>query len=204
MQLDNNWSEQEAGMAQLDDIVGSVMKYLKDNGIEGAIILGFTTDNGAENFTWPDGGQTPLPAAGRRSKAASVPMILRWPGKVPAGKWRTALSPGWTGFRRSSQRPAIRTLLRSQAGQAARWPFGASDGYNQMDLITGKGPSARHEIFTSRKALAAVRIDTSSIGSPISRKAGWAARSRWTGQSSPTSASIRTSARVCQMAPMDL
>src|SRR5262249_7662838 len=57
---ENGWTIEEAGMAQLDDIVGSVMKYLKDNGLESNTILAFSTDNGAENFTWPDGGQTPF------------------------------------------------------------------------------------------------------------------------------------------------
>src|SRR5271156_5181234 len=57
---ENGWSIQEAGMAQLDDIVGSVMAYLKANGLDDNTIVVFTTDNGAENFTWPDGGQTPF------------------------------------------------------------------------------------------------------------------------------------------------
>ena len=47
-------------MAQLDDNVGDVMQYLKDNGLDDNTIVVFTTDNGPENFTWPDGGQTPL------------------------------------------------------------------------------------------------------------------------------------------------
>ena len=47
-------------MAQLDDIVGSVMKKLEDMGVADDTILVFTTDNGTENFTWPDGGQTPF------------------------------------------------------------------------------------------------------------------------------------------------
>jgi arylsulfatase A-like enzyme len=47
-------------MAQLDDIVGAVMQKVKDLGIDNDTIIGFTTDNGAENFTWPDGGQTPF------------------------------------------------------------------------------------------------------------------------------------------------
>ena len=51
---------EEAGMAQLDDIVGSVMKYLKDNGLDDNTMIVFTTDNGTENFTWPDGGETPF------------------------------------------------------------------------------------------------------------------------------------------------
>src|SRR6185312_11613207 len=57
---ENGWSVSEAGMAQLDDIVGAVMKYLKDNGLEENTIIAFSTDNGTENFTWPDGGQTPF------------------------------------------------------------------------------------------------------------------------------------------------
>ena len=51
---ENSWSVQEAGFAQLDDIVGSVMKKLKDDGLDNNTIVVFTTDNGAENFTWPD------------------------------------------------------------------------------------------------------------------------------------------------------
>jgi arylsulfatase len=59
-------------MAQLDDIVGSVMKYLKDNGLDSNTIVGFTTDNGAENFTWPDGARRRFrEARAPRSKVAS-------------------------------------------------------------------------------------------------------------------------------------
>lgn len=51
---ENGWSiEEEAGMAQLDDIVGSMMKYLKDNGLDYNPIIVFTTDNGTENSSWP-------------------------------------------------------------------------------------------------------------------------------------------------------
>ena len=70
---ENGWSIQEAGMAQLDDIVGSVMKYLKDNGLEQNTIIGFTTDNGTENFTWPEAARRRSQAArGRQWKAASA------------------------------------------------------------------------------------------------------------------------------------
>src|SRR5580765_2272631 len=56
----NGWTIQEAGMAQLDDDIGIVMKKLKDRGVEEDTIVVFTTDNGTEVFTWPDGGQTPF------------------------------------------------------------------------------------------------------------------------------------------------
>ncbi len=97
---ENGWSIEEAGMAQLDDIVGSVMKYLKDNNLEDNTIVVFTTDNGAENFTWPDGGQTPF--AGGKGTALEggfrVPCILRWPGKVPAGKVENSIFSGLDWF----------------------------------------------------------------------------------------------------------
>jgi arylsulfatase len=99
---ENGWSIQEAGMAQLDDIVGSVMKYLKDNGLDQNTIIGFTTDNGTENFTWPDGGQTPF-AGGKGTVLEGgfrVPMIISWQGKIPAGKVENGIAWGSTGFRR--------------------------------------------------------------------------------------------------------
>ena len=56
----NGWTIHEAGMAQLDDDVGLVMQKLKDMGVDDNTIVVFTTDNGTEAFTWPDGGQTPF------------------------------------------------------------------------------------------------------------------------------------------------
>jgi len=60
MTSENEWSIQEAGMKQFDDIVGSVMQKLEDLGIADNTIIVVTTDNGAETFTWPDGGTTPF------------------------------------------------------------------------------------------------------------------------------------------------
>src|SRR5208283_2592293 len=85
---ENGWTIHEAGMAQLDDIVGAVIQKLKDEGLEQDTIVVFTTDNGTENFTWPDGGQTPF-AAGKGTIMEGgfrVPAIIRWPGKIAAGK----------------------------------------------------------------------------------------------------------------------
>ena len=162
---DNNWTIQEAGMAQIDDIVGSVMKYVKDAGLEGDTIIGFTTDNGAENFTWPDGGQTPF--AGGKGTALEggfrVPMILRWPGKVPAGKVENAIVSGMDWFPTlvaAAGNPNISDELLKGKQLGDRTYKVHLDGYNQMDLITGKGPSARHEIFYfTEGTLSAVRIN---------------------------------------------
>jgi arylsulfatase len=162
---ENGWSEQEAGMAQLDDIVGSVMQYVKDNGLEGDTIIAFTTDNGAENFTWPDGGQTPF--AGGKGTALEggfrVPAILSWPGNVPAGKIENGIMSGLDWFPTlvaAAGNPNIVDELKA-GKQLGEMTYKVHlDGYNQMDLITGKGPSARQEVFYfTEGTLSAVRYN---------------------------------------------
>ena len=75
----NGWTIHEAGMAQLDDDVGIVMKKLKDMGVDDNTIVVFTTDNGTEVFTWPDGGQTPF----AQSKGTVMEGGFRAPGDDP-------------------------------------------------------------------------------------------------------------------------
>src|SRR5215470_3183559 len=161
----NGWSISEAGMAQLDDIVGSVMKYLKDNGLEDNTIVGFSTDNGAENFTWPDGGQTPF-AGGKGTVMEGgfrAPMIIRWPGHVPAGKVQNGIVSGldwFPTFVAAAGNPNIADELKKGKQIGGRTYKVHLDGYNQLDLITGKGPSKRHEIFYfAETTLGAVRIN---------------------------------------------
>ncbi len=162
---ENGWSIQEAGMAQLDDVVGAVMKRVKDMGLDGNTIIGFTTDNGAENFTWPDGGQTPF-AAGKGTVMEGgfrAPMIVRWPGKVTAGKVENGIVSGldwFPTFVAAAGNPNIAEELKKGKQLGDRTYKVYLDGYNQMDLITGKGPSKRHEIFYfAETTLGAVRIN---------------------------------------------
>jgi arylsulfatase len=162
---ENGWSIQEAGMAQLDDDIGSLMKKLKDMGVDDNTIVVFTTDNGAENFTWPDGGNTPF--AGGKGTALEggfrVPALLRWPGKVPAGKVENGIFSGMDWFPTlvtAAGNPNITAELlkgKQMGGQNYKVHL---DGYDQTALITGKGPSARHEIlYFTEGTLSAVRID---------------------------------------------
>ena len=162
---ENGWSIHEAGMAQLDDIVGAVMKKLKDDGLEQDTIVVFTTDNGTENFTWPDGGQTPF-AGGKGTVMEGgfrVPCIVRWPGKVPAGKVENGLISGldwFPTFVAAAGNPSIVEELKQGKQLGERNYKVHLDGYNQLDLLTGKGPSRRHEVFYfAEGTLGAVRID---------------------------------------------
>jgi arylsulfatase len=128
-------------------------------------MIGFTTDNGTENFTWPDGGQTPF--AGGKGTALEggfrVPMILRWPGKVPAGKIENGIVSGldwFPTFVAAAGNPNIAEEFKMGKKLGDRTYKVHLDGYNQLDLITGKGPSARREIlYFTESTLSAVRID---------------------------------------------
>jgi len=57
---DINFGPEEAGMKQLDDYIGEMVKHLQYTGEAENTIVIFPTDNGAEVFTWPDGGMTPF------------------------------------------------------------------------------------------------------------------------------------------------
>jgi arylsulfatase len=162
---ENGWSIQEAGMAQLDDDVGLLMNKLKDMGVDDNTIVVFTTDNGAENFTWPDGGNTPF--AGGKGTAMEggfrVPALLRWPGKVPAGKVENGLISGLDWFPTlvaAAGNPNITAELLEGKQMGGKNYKVHLDGYDQTALITGKGPSTRHEIlYFTEGTLSAVRID---------------------------------------------
>ncbi len=75
------------GMVELDGYVGQLLKKLDDLTIANNTIVVFTTDNGAEVMTWPDGGNTPF----RGEKATNweggfrVPIVMRWPGTIKPG-----------------------------------------------------------------------------------------------------------------------
>jgi arylsulfatase A-like enzyme len=162
---ENGWSEEEAGMAQLDDDIGIVMNKLKDIGEDDNTIVLFTTDNGTEVFTWPDGGQTPF----AQSKGTvleggfRVPAILRWPGHVPADSVQNGIFSGmdWLPtFVAAAGNPNITEELLKGKTIGDRTYKNHLDGYNQLDAICGKGPSARHEIFyLGESTVGAVRID---------------------------------------------
>jgi arylsulfatase A-like enzyme len=162
---ENGWSEQEAGMAQLDDIVGEVMAKLRAGGMDDNTIVVFTTDNGAENFTWPDGGTTPF-AMGKGTVMEGgfrAPAIIRWPGQVPANAVANGIISGmdwFPTFVAAAGNPDITNQLLKGKQLGDRSYKVHLDGYDQTAMITGKGPSTRHEIFYfGESSLGAIRID---------------------------------------------
>ena len=161
---ENGWSVQEAGMAQLDDNVGRVMEHLRQRGLDQNTIVVFTTDNGAENFTWPDGGNTPF--AGGKGTALEggmrVPMIVRWPGRIAPGTVQNGIMSGLDWFPTllaAAGNPNIKDELRAGRDLGGRNYHVFLDGYDQTAMLTGQGPSTRNEVFYfTEGTLSAVRI----------------------------------------------
>ena len=164
MNYKSNYGLQEAGVEQMDDAIGALLKHIDDIGETDNTIVIFTTDNGAEVFTWPDGGMTPF----RGTKGTvfeggfRVPAIIRWPGHVPAGVIENGIFSGLDWFPTllaAAGNPNITDQLLKGVNLGGYTYKNHLDGYNQMDLITGKGPSKREELFYfGGPTLGAVRI----------------------------------------------
>jgi len=161
----SNYNIEEAGMAQMDDSIGDLLKHLQDTGEADNTIVIFTTDNGAEVFTWPDGGMTPFKATKGTSFEGGfrVPAIIRWPGKVKPGSVENGIFSGldWLPtLADAAGNPNITDQLLKGATLEGRTYKNHLDGYDQMALLQGKGPSARHELFYfAGPKLGALRID---------------------------------------------
>lgn len=160
-----NYGLEEAGMAQMDDSIGALMDHLEDIGEADNTIFVFTTDNGAEVFTWPDGGMTPF----KNTKGTvgeggfRVPCIIRWPGTIKPSTVENGIISGldwFPTFLAAAGNPNITDQLLKGVKLGDRTYKNHLDGYNQMDMLTGKGPSKRHELFYFGGAqLGAVRLD---------------------------------------------
>ena len=103
-------------MVEHDEQVGQMLDKLDELGIADNTIVMYSTDNGAENDTWPDGGNTPF----RGEKDTNwegglrVPCVIRWPGEIKPGTVLNdiCLAPGHAADA-CSPPPAIRTSRRS-------------------------------------------------------------------------------------------
>ncbi|KQS83884.1 MULTISPECIES: arylsulfatase [unclassified Rhizobium] len=157
------------GMVEHDGDVGKLLKKLDELGIADNTIVVYTTDNGPNQWSWPDAATTPF----RSEKdtnwegAFRVPAMVRWPGHIKPNQVSNQIFSGLDWFPTlvaAAGDPDIKSRLLSG------WkPEGSTvsfknhlDGYNQLDYITGKtDKSARKDFyyFDDDGALVATRFD---------------------------------------------
>ena len=155
------------GMVEHDGQVGQLLKKLDDLGIANNTIVIYTTDNGAETFSWPDGGTTPFRGEKNTNWEGGyrVPAMMRWPGLVPP---RTEINDivlgrglGADPGRRRPASPTSRTSCCRATMPPARPSRCISTATTSATCSPRKGPDKRREFFywTDDGNLAGLRYD---------------------------------------------
>lgn len=155
------------GMVEHDGHVGRLLTKLDELGITENTIVIYTTDNGAETFSWPDGGTTPFRGEKNTNWEGGyrVPSLIRWPGHVPPRAEINAIfsAEDWLPtLVAAAGLPDIKEKLLDgyQAGDATYKIH--IDGYDQRRLLADpQDDDPRREFFywTDGGDLAGLRYD---------------------------------------------
>ena len=153
------------GMREHDDHVGRLLDNLDKLGLSENTIVVYSTDNGAEVFSWPDGGMIPFKGEKNTTWEGGfrVPMMVRWPGKIRAGQMVNDMIShmDWvpTIMAAVGEGNIKQDLLDGHTAGDKTFKVHL-DGYNFLPFLTGKeekGPRSEFFYFTDDGDLSALR-----------------------------------------------
>jgi arylsulfatase len=154
-------------MIDHDKNVGELLNLLDELGIANDTFVMYSTDNGPHMNTWPDGAMTPFRSEKNTNweGAFRVPMLVRWPGKIPAGVASNEIVQhhDWLPtFLAMAGEPDIVEKLK-KGHKAGDKTFKVHiDGYNLLPYLTGqvkKSPRQGFIYFDDDGDLVALRFD---------------------------------------------
>ena len=145
-------NEYADGMIEHDEDVGKLLKALDDLGVANNTIVVYSTDNGPNQFSWPDAATTPF----RSEKdtnwegAFRVPAMIRWPGRIQPGQVSNEVVSGLDWFPTllaAAGDTDIKDRLLKGAGFGGKTFKVHLDGYNQLPYLTGQQPKSNRTDF---------------------------------------------------------